>query len=103
MAQVRSVRAAQPRELKGWRARLGMCVHERRNLRNGLLFVLPWLLGFIAFTVVPLVSSLYYSFTSYDVLRPPHWVGLNNYVRLFTTDPYIPGAVANTLYLAALG
>jgi multiple sugar transport system permease protein len=80
-----------------------MSAQERRNLRNGLLFVLPWILGFLAFTIVPLVSSLYYSFTSYDVLRPPHWVGFYNYVRLFTTDPYIPGAVANTLYLAALG
>lgn len=52
---------------------------------------------------MPLVSSLYYSFTSYNALQAPRWVGLANYVRLFTTDPYIPGAVGNTLYLAAVG
>ncbi len=82
---------------------LGLSRQEWRNQRNGLLFVAPWLIGFLAFTFVPMASSLYFSFTSYNGLTAAHWVGLQNYGHILTTDPYIGTAVVNTLYLTALG
>ena len=45
---------------------------ERRNLRNGLLFALPYVVGFLAFVFYPIVASLYYSFCQYNVIKSPH-------------------------------
>jgi len=80
---------------------LGMTRKTRIDLRNGLLFISPWLLGLIVFTVYPVVASVYFSFTDYSVLKSPRWVGLDNYVQLFTKDTLFPKSVANTLYYAA--
>ena len=52
-----------------------------------LLFMSPWVIGFLAFTLYPMVSSLYFSFTSYDLLSTPRWIGLENYRFMFTKDP----------------
>jgi multiple sugar transport system permease protein len=52
----------------------------------GYLFLAPWLLGFVLFTLGPALVSLYLSFTKFDLLRPPVWIGADNYVRMFTTD-----------------
>ena len=59
---------------------------DRRRLATGLLFISPWILGFIVFRVYPFLASLYYSFTFYPVLRSPRWLGWDNYVNLFD-DP----------------
>jgi multiple sugar transport system permease protein len=64
-----------------------------------LLFLSPWLAGFTIFFGYPLVMSAYLSFTSYDLLSPPRWVGLGNYRYLFEEDPQIWPAVYNTLWL----
>lgn len=82
---------------------LGMNAQQWRGQRNGMLFVAPWVIGFLAFTLIPMLSSLYYSFTSYNAIKPARWVGLQNYALIFTTDPYIRVAVVNTLYLAFFG
>lgn len=74
----------------------------RRNFINGILFASPWFLGFIVFTVYPILASLYFSFTKYSVLAPPRWVGLSNYVKLLTGDYMFPVAIHNTIYYAAL-
>jgi multiple sugar transport system permease protein len=50
------------------------------------LFLAPWFIGLLALTAGPLVASLYLSFTSYDMLQAPSWVGLQNYIKLFTSD-----------------
>ena len=71
---------------------------ERRNLRNGLLFISPWLFGFIVFSIYPLIASVYYSFTDYNVVQPPVWTGLNNYHELFFEDPLFWTALYNTMY-----
>jgi multiple sugar transport system permease protein len=72
----------------------------RRRVIQGLLFVSPWLIGFLVFTAYPVVASLYYSLTDYRVLRPPHWVGLSNYTTLLTGDEYFwRYAVYNTAYM----
>jgi multiple sugar transport system permease protein len=70
---------------------------------KGILFVSPWLLGFVFFTIYPVGASLYYSLTRYDVLRPPLFVGLENYTLLFTHDPMFSIVVKNTLYMVIVG
>ncbi len=72
---------------------------DRRNLKNGLLFCSPAILGLLAFTLYPVVSSLYYSFCNYPMLKPPVWVGLANYRTLFR-DPVFYTALYNTAYYA---
>ena len=67
-----------------------------------LLFLSPWLVGFSVFFGYPLVMSAYLSFTSYDLLNPPRWVGLGNYRYLFRDDPEIWTAVYNTLWLVVV-
>ncbi len=80
--------------------RLG--VTERRQLLIGLLFASPWILGFLIWTVYPLVSSFYYSFTRYDLLRPPVFIGLQNYREIFFTDPHFKVVIPNTLFYVGL-
>ncbi len=71
---------------------------ERRQLRNGLLFASPWIIGFCCFALYPLVMSIYYSFTAFNVVQPPVWIGLANYRELFFEDPLFWTALYNTLY-----
>ena len=71
---------------------------ERRNLAAGLLFASPWIAGFVVFALYPLIMSVYYSFTSFNVVQPAVWVGLNNYRELFFEDPVFWKALYNTLY-----
>ncbi|HDM69846.1 MAG: sugar ABC transporter permease [Thermotoga sp.] len=73
---------------------------QRKNFRKGFLFILPWLVGFAIFTVYPIVASFYFSFTEYHVTKPPVWVGLENYRKLFK-DVLFTKSLANTLYYAA--
>lgn len=61
-------------------------MRKRRELVVGLLFVSPWLLGFALFSLYPLASSLYYSFTSYHIIGSPHWIGWGNFDEMFTQD-----------------
>ena len=73
-----------------------------RRFLTGVLFVSPWLIGVLAFTIYPMAASLYYSFTRYRIVKPPEWVGVQNYVQIFTTDRDFPIVVRNTLWWAAL-
>jgi oligogalacturonide transport system permease protein len=54
---------------------------------TGLLYIAPWLLGFLGFQLYPLISSFYYSFTNLSLGGTPKFVGLDNYIRMFTVDP----------------
>ncbi len=80
-----------------------LSVQERRNLKWGLLFISPWIVGFFAYELYPLGASLYYSLTRYDLIRPPVFLGVKNYVDLFTTDPNFPQVLINTLYYVGFG
>jgi len=73
-----------------------------RHRLTVLLFLSPWILGFFLFIVYPMVSSLYFSFTKYDLLGQPQWVGLSNYRAMFTIDPVFWTAVRNTLWVVLL-
>jgi multiple sugar transport system permease protein len=62
----------------------------------------PWIVGFSVFFGYPLVMSVYLSFTHYDLLSPPKWIGLANYKYLFGDDPQVGPAVKNTLWLIGI-
>jgi multiple sugar transport system permease protein len=70
-----------------------------RNTRNGLLFALPWIIGFICFSVYPLAASFYYSFTEFNPITVPLWVGLKNYSDVFHDRLVLKGLI-NTLFMA---
>jgi multiple sugar transport system permease protein len=70
--------------------------------RAGYLFLLPWLIGFFALTLGPVVASLYLSFTDFDLLRDPRWIGLDNYLRIATSDPKFSAAMRVTFLYVAL-
>lgn len=69
---------------------------QRRNWLAGLAFTSPFIIGFLLFTLYPLASSLYYSFTSYKILTPPVWIGLKNYRELLV-DELFWTAIYNTI------
>ncbi|MGC8890923.1 MAG: carbohydrate ABC transporter permease, partial [bacterium] len=71
----------------------------RKRRLQGILFISPWLIGFVIFTLYPFISSIYYSFTSYDVISKPVYIGLDNY-RSFLSDPLIGKSLYNTFYYA---
>lgn len=52
----------------------------------GISFISPWLLGFLTFTLGPIIASLYLSFTNYDMLSSPEWIGTHNYIHMLTQD-----------------
>ncbi len=73
---------------------------RRRTRQNieGWLFILPVMIGVLAFYVIPLLVSFYTSFTNSDGLTTPKWVGLFNYERLFTRDQFFRRSVLNTIF-----
>jgi multiple sugar transport system permease protein len=64
----------------------------------GYLFLLPWFIGFFGLTIGPIVSSFYLSFTNFNLLNPPDWVGMANYTRIFTADPKFAASMRVTLF-----
>lgn len=76
-----------------------MNIAEKRNLRLGLLFISPWIIGFLAFAIYPLLSTIYFSLCDYSVLSPAVFVGATNYKDLFT-DAIFWKAVYNTFFFA---
>jgi multiple sugar transport system permease protein len=63
------------------------CGPSRRESRWGYLFISPWIIGFVLLTAGPMIASLVLSLTEYDIVSPPTWIGLDNYIKLFTNDP----------------
>jgi multiple sugar transport system permease protein len=79
---------------------------RRRNVRGGLtvlLFMSPWILGFVGLILYPMGSSLFFSFTKYSLLDQPKWIGLENYTFMFTKDPFFWIAFRNTIWIIAIG
>lgn len=67
---------------------------------RGIGYITPWIIGFMGLQLYPFLMSLYYSFTDYDMLSKPHWVGLKNYIDIFTTDiNFWPSVRATLLYV----
>lgn len=92
MAVTTSPTAAAQRRVRG---------RDRQRLVTGLLFISPWIIGFLAFQVYPFFASLYYSFSFYTILDTPTWIGLDNY-RTLISDPRFHTALYNSTYYAVL-
>lgn len=75
---------------------------QRRNRNQVLLFLSPWIIGFTLFFAYPLVATVYLSFTRFDLISAPHWVGLRNFDYMLHKDPIVWKAVGNTLWLVAV-
>ena len=88
--QQRRTTAPQERERNRKRA-------SRRNVRSALLFLSPWIVGFLIFTAWPMIYSAYLSLTDYDVINDPNFVGLENYAEM-ASDPKILLALGNTAF-----
>ena len=83
----------------------------------GLLYIAPWLVGLLVLQLYPFVTSFYYSFTDYQFFNKPEFIGLGNYIKLFTSDPEffkslqvtivytlftVPGKIMMALFIALL-
>ncbi|MDR2485734.1 MAG: sugar ABC transporter permease [Treponema sp.] len=75
---------------------------ERREFWIAMIFISPWVLGIIAFTLYPIFMSLYYSLTEYKVIADPEFTGLGNYINLFKDKVFIK-SLGNTLYIVCFG
>jgi multiple sugar transport system permease protein len=92
--RVRTARAETGKRERG-RVRLG------EHHLAGYLFIAPWLIGFFAFTFIPIAASLVLAFTNYNILSPsPHWIGVRNFERMFSHDPRYWMSVRQTFYFA---
>lgn len=95
---------AQPIELQPSSQRVAVrrrSTQRRKDTINGVLFALPWILGLLIFWVYPILASFYYSFTEFNAIQSPTWVGFENYTALFKDGEFWTSAF-NTLYFAAL-
>ncbi|NWG14996.1 MAG: sugar ABC transporter permease [Chloroflexi bacterium] len=76
--------------------------NARREAVEGYVSLIPWMIGFLAFTIIPIGVSIYVSLTQWTGMEPPRWIGFNNYVRMFTNDPLFWQALKVTLGFVAL-
>lgn len=77
----------------------GLSRRDRRALVTGILFISPWIIGFLAFRLYPFFASLYYSFTFFPILQSPKWIGLDNF-RDLLSDPRFITSLYNSTYYA---
>ena len=75
---------------------------RRREALTGYLFISPWMIGFIVFFLGPIIASLFLSFTRWNIVGDPTWVGLDNYVTIFTEDLRFKKSVEVTLTYSLL-
>lgn len=83
--------------------RTGLKARNRRETATGYTFLLPWMIGFLGLTLGPMLYSLYLAFTQYNLFTDPEWVGLDNFVRMFTEDPQYIQSVQITLIYVLVG
>lgn len=74
---------------------------EKRNLRVGLLFISPWIIGVAVFVIYPLIYSFVISLTQYSGMQTPTFIGFQNYIAAFA-DPMVHTSVGNTVYYMLL-
>ena len=70
---------------------------EKRNLRNGLLFISPWILGFLGLQIYPIVYSFYLSLMEYNGFLKETFIGIQNFLEI-PKDPLVVKTAINTLY-----
>jgi multiple sugar transport system permease protein len=72
---------------------------RRREALEGALCILPWALGFLLFTAGPILFSLYLSFTKYEVLTPPSFIGIDNYKTMVADELFWQSLVVTAIYV----
>jgi len=75
----------------------------KANVRRylwGYLFILPWIIGLIVYQIGPIIASLFFSFTQYDVITPMKWIGLANYKNLVADPLAVKSLIVTMLYVA---
>jgi multiple sugar transport system permease protein len=82
--------------------RFGVSPIRLRESIEGYIYLLPWLVGYVLFGGGPIVASGYLSFTKYNVLRPPEFIGFQNYVYALTKDELFIPAILKTFYYAIM-
>ena len=92
---------ARPARRSGRRSGNGSGRGSRREGRTALLFISPWLVGFLVFMAYPVLYTAYLSLTDYDVINDPTFVGLDNY-RTLVEDDKVRLALGNTLVWTAM-
>jgi len=75
---------------------------RRRHMLEGYLFAAPWLVGFLTFTAGAMLYSVWMSLQRWNILTPPHFVGLGNYQKAFLRDPLFWKCLFNTAYYSSL-
>ena len=96
MEELNSVKFSWPPKFRKW-------THsEKHNFKLGMIFLLPWTIGFIIFTAYPMIASFLYSFSIYHSKRPLEWVGLANYATMLTDDIFWK-SLWNTIYMVGIG
>ena len=85
--------------LLNWR---GGNPQKRREAIDGYISLSPWLIGFVALTIIPMLASGYASLTQWTGITPPVWIGLDNYTRMFTRDPLFWQALKVTFGFVAI-
>lgn len=84
--------------------RIALSRQEWRRMCVGLLFASPWIIGFIGFTLYPIIASFYYSLHVYTTFgQPMIWVGLENYAELLGQDKLFWVSLYNTAYMVFIG
>lgn len=83
-------------------SRWSLIVYNWRRYRTMYLFMLPFAVLFLIFIVAPVVTAIYLSFTYFNMLEPPRWIGLSNYRLLFLEDDIFLIAIKNTLLFAVI-
>lgn len=87
-----------------WLRRLRLGRMAKTEARWGFLFISPWVFGFLALTLGPMLASLFFSFTQYNVLSEPRFVGLNNYATIGGADAGVTKTVLlNIAYIGGIG
>jgi multiple sugar transport system permease protein len=75
---------------------------KRREELAGWVFIMPGVLGLLLFSALPLATALYLSFTDYNILQSPSWIGIDNYSAAFTEDPLFWPSLRRTFYFVLL-
>lgn len=69
---------------------------KKKEMIQGYIYILPSFLIIMTFSIIPIFMSIFFSFTKYNIIQPPEFVGLSNYVRLMN-DPYVVASLKNTM------
>lgn len=88
--------------MKGFKNGQESFFRQIRRSRSSYVLLAPFLLLFTVFVLIPVISSIFLSFTSFNMLQTPSFVGFDNYIRLFLEDDVFVKALQNTLVFAVL-